>query len=104
MINESGIIPCGHYILILPDDVEKKSKGGIILANETVDNAERDTTQGTLVAVGPIGWAEFGDGTNWASPGDHVSFGKHAGRDMPGIDGQKYILMNCADVLAVLDD
>ena len=103
MENNSGINPTGHYILILPDDVEKKSKGGIILANETVDNAERDTTQGTLVAVGPIGWAEFGDGTNWAVPGDHVSFGKHAGRDMAGIDGQKYILMNCEDVLAVLD-
>ena len=103
MQNNSGISPTGHYILVLPDNVEKKSKGGIILANETVDNAERDTTQGTLIAVGHIGWAEFGDGTNWASPGDHVSFGRHAGRDMPGIDGQKYILMNCEDVLAVLD-
>ena len=103
MKNNSGINPTGHYILILPDDVEKKSKGGIILANETVDNAERDTTQGTLVAIGSTGWAEFGEGKAWAGVGDHVSFGKHAGRDMPGIDGQKYIIMNAEDVLAVLD-
>jgi co-chaperonin GroES (HSP10) len=103
MKNKSGINPTGHYILILPDEVEKKSKGGLYLANETIDNAERDTTQGTLIAVGPIGWAEFGKGTPWAKAGDKVSFGRHAGRDMTGSDGQKYVLMNCEDILAVLD-
>lgn len=102
MQNNSGIIPTGHYILVLPDEVEKKTKGGIYLATETIDIAERDTTQGVLVAVGPIRWSEFGDGSDWAVPGDHVSFGRHAGRDMTGADGKRYILMNCEDVLAVL--
>jgi len=102
MENKSGIKPTGHYILVLPDEVEKKSKGGIILAPETIDNKERDTTQGTLVAVGPIGWNEFDDGKPWASIGDHVSYSKYAGRDMTGIDGKKYVLMNCEDILAVL--
>lgn len=104
MKNKSGIFPCGHYILILPDEVEKKTAGGIILANETIENKQRDTTQGTLVAVGDIGWREFGDGKPWAVVGDKVSFGKYAGRDMTGIDAKRYILANCEDILAVLED
>ncbi len=102
MKNKSGITPTGHYILVLPEAVEKKTKSGIILANETIENAERDTTQGVLIAVGPIGWIEFGDGTPWAKAGDKVAYGRHAGRDMVGTDGEKYILMNCEDILAVL--
>ena len=102
MKNESGITPAGHYILILPDPVEKKTAGGIILANETIENRERDTTQGTLIATGLLGWREFGTGIPWAKVGDKVAFGKYAGRDMTGIDGKKYILANCEDVLAVL--
>lgn len=104
MKNESGINPTGHYILILPIEVEKKTAGGLYLANETIENKQRDTTQGTLVAVGAIGWKEFGDGSPWAKVGDKVSFGKYAGRDMIGVDGKRYILANCEDILAVLDD
>ena len=101
--NKSGISPTGHYILILPDEAETKTKGGIIIPNEAVDNAKRDTTQGILIAVGPIGWEEFGDGKPWAKAGDKVLYGKYAGRDMIGVDGEKYILANCEDVLAVLN-
>jgi len=104
MKNKSGITPCGHYILILPDKVETKSAGGIIMAPETIENAKRDATQGFLVAVGPIGWAEFNDGKPWAKIGDRVAFGRHAGKDMTGEDGERYILANCEDILAVLDD
>lgn len=103
MQNNSGINPTGHYVLVLPDPVEEKTKGGIFLPNETIENEQRDTTKGTLVAVGPIGWAEFGDGTPWAAPGARVSYGKYAGRDMKGADGKAYVLMNCEDILAVLD-
>jgi len=104
MENNSGINPTGHYILVQPDEVEKKTASGIIFVDETVENAKRDTTQGTLVAVGPIGWTEFGQGQSWAEPGDKVSYGRHAGRDMLGANDKKYIIMNCEDVLAVLDE
>ena len=102
MKNESGIEPCGHYILVLPDKVDGKTKGGLYLPNESVDNAKRDTTRGTLVAIGPIGWNDFDDGAPWAYAGDRVTFGKYAGRDMKGKDGLDYILMNAEDILAVL--
>jgi len=101
--NTSGIAPCGHYILIEPEEVEKKTQSGIILVDETVENAEREVTQGKLVAIGHTGWNEFGDGTPWAKVGDTVCFGKFAGRDMTGKDGKRYVAMNVEDILAVLD-
>lgn len=103
MENKSGIKPTGHYILVLPDVVENTTASGIILTDETVENAQRDTTVGALIEVGQIGWKEFGDGTPWAKVGDKVSYGKYAGRDMTGLDGEAYVLMNCEDILAVLD-
>lgn len=102
--NKSGINPTGHYILVLPDEVKTKTDSGLILVPETVEQKERETTKGILVAVGPIGWAEFGDGAAWAQAGDHVCYGKYAGRNMDGVDGKKYVLMNCEDILAVLAD
>lgn len=104
MKNVSGIKPTGHYVLIKPDQVEEKTSGGIILAPSTVENEQRDTTKGTLVAVGPTGWSELGYGHPWAEPGDHVSYGRHAGRFMKGSDGVEYVLMNCEDILAVLNE
>lgn len=104
MKNESGIAPCGHYILVFPDKVEAKTKGGLYLPEEAKDTAKRETTRGTLVAVGPTGWADFHDGAPWAEAGDRVTFGKHAGREMKGKDGLDYILMNAEDILAVLDE
>ena len=100
--NTSGIQPTGHYILILPDEVKTKTEGGLILVPETVEQKERETTKGILIAVGHIGWAEFGDGSFWAEIGDYVCYGKYAGRDMDGDDGKKYVLMNAEDILAVL--
>jgi co-chaperonin GroES (HSP10) len=101
--NKSGINPTGHYILILPDEVKSKTDSGLILVQETVEQKERETTKGVLIAVGPIGWDEFGDGAAWAEVGDHVCYGKYAGRAMVGVDGKKYVLANAEDVLAVLD-
>ncbi len=104
MENNSGIRPTGHYILVLPDPVETKTAGGIILVDETVENAQRDTTVGTLIEVGAIGWEQFGGGEPWAKVGDKVSYGKYAGRDMTGMDDKQYVIMNCEDILAVLSD
>ena len=103
-MNKSGIIPTGHYILVKPDPVETKTSGGIVLVQETIDTEQRNTTKGILVAIGPIGWAEFGNGEPWAKLGDHVCYGQYAGRNMKGIDDERYVLMNCEDILAVIND
>jgi len=97
-----GIRATGHHILVKPDIIKEKTDGGIILVQETREQEQRAATQGILVGVGPSAWVDFADGEPWAQVGDYVSFAKFAGIEMDGADGEKYVLLNDQDVLAVL--
>ncbi len=101
-INQSGIIPTGGHLLVLPVKVEERTAGGIILPQETRDKEQQAATVGTLIAVGPGAWFDLDDGTPWAAVGDKVSYAKYAGVSMQGKDGQSYVLINDNDVLAKL--
>ncbi len=79
---------CGHYVAVLPDEVEKKSKGGIVLAEEFDENkrarVELASTSGVVVAVGNMAWRAY-DGNQpdwkpWAEVGDRVWFQKHVAK------------------------
>lgn len=100
--NSIGIQATGHHILICPDEVAEKTKGGIILAQETRQQEQRAATQGVIINIGPTAWVDFGDGEPWAKEGDYVSFAKFAGIEIVGKNGQRYILLNDQDILAVL--
>lgn len=102
MENTSGIFPTGGHVLILPDPVEEKTKGGIYLPDTTRDNEQRAATMGTVIAVGAGAWLDLDDGQPWAKVGDHVSYAKYAGVAMKGKDEQSYVLINDNDILAVL--
>lgn len=69
--------PLGHRVLIKPDFVEEKSKGGIILAHETVKQEQGAQVIGTVLAVGTTCWAEFDE--PWCKVGDRVIFAKYSG-------------------------
>ena len=101
-INQSGILPTGGHLLVLPDKVEEMTTGGIILPQETRDKEQQAATVGTLVAVGPGAWADLDDGSPWALVGDKISYSRYAGVSMLGQDGQDYVLINDNDVLAKL--
>lgn len=100
--NKSGINPTGHHVLVLPDKVEEKTKGGLYLPQESRENEQRAATKGLLVAVGPTAWLEFAEGEPWATVGDYVSYAKYGGINMTGADGVDYVLLNDQDILAVL--
>ncbi len=101
--NESGIIPTGGHVLVLPKPVEEKTAGGIILPQTTRDTEQQAATIGTIVAVGPSAWTDLDDGYPWAAITDTVSYAKYAGVAMVGKDGLSYVLINDNDILAVLD-
>ena len=101
MVNESGIVPLGHRVLVLPYEIEEKSAGGVIVTIAV--NKEREEmaqVRGVVVSVGPNCWEEYPKA--WATPGDHVMFGKYAGAIMPGNDGKKYRLVNDLDLVALI--
>lgn len=101
-INQSGIIPTGGHLLVLPKKVEEKTAGGIYLPQDTRDKEQQAATVGTLVAVGPSAWKDLDDGSPWAEAGDKISYSRYAGVSMEGEDGQSYVLINDNDVLARL--
>ena len=101
-INQSGILPTGGHLLVLPDKVEEKTAGGIYIPQTTRDKEQLAATVGRLIACGPGAWVDLDDGQPWADVGDKISYARHAGVSMTGQDGQDYVLINDNDVLAKL--
>jgi chaperonin GroES len=102
MQNTSGLVPVDLRILVKPDPVEEVTKGGIILADTSKDRAKYAATKATVVAVGANAFREWGDEALKPGPGDRVIFAQYTGAREKGADGDDYVVMNDADVLAVL--
>jgi len=80
--------PTGWRIAILPFRGSQKSKGGIILAEETQKRTQLATTCGYVLKVGPLAYADqdkFPHGP-WCKEGDWIVFGRYAGARI-SIDG-----------------
>lgn len=111
MMNNSGLRPAGHRVVILPEEIETKTASGLIVF--TPSAAEREELAqiyGRVVAVGPNCWRDtlwdyvatwVGIKKPWAKPGDRVVFGKYSGLIFPGRDGAKYRVVNDRDIVAV---
>lgn len=88
--------------LIMPVRPQKKSRGGIILVEESRDNAQYLTYIGKIVALGPL-WCK---GANFQGDddkpelkaGDWVLYGRHAGQRVE-YKGVKLLLVNDDDKL-----
>jgi len=105
-MNNSGIRPMGYNVLVKPDDVEKTTKGGIILPETKLEKDEFGRMEGQLVAVSPMAFA-FGDWPKDAQPpsvGDRVIFSRYAGSEVTGRDGCKYWLMKDESIVGVMTD
>lgn len=100
MTNASGIKPLDVKVVVRPDPVEEKTKGGIILADLTKDRDKYAATRGELVAKGPNAFAEWGEG-NAPDIGARVLYAQYAGSRFKGDDGEDFIVMNDEDVIGV---
>lgn len=103
MHNTSGIFPVDLRVLVKPDPVEEKTAGGIILADTTKDREKYAGTKATLVAVGGNAFREWGKALK-PTPGDRVHFAQYSGARIKGEDGADYVVMNDADITAILGD
>lgn len=102
--NTSGITPLDVRILVKPDVVEERTKGGIILADTTRDKSKYAATKAFLVAVGSNAFNEWGADARKPQVGDRVLFAQYSGARQEGADGRDYVLMNDEDLLAVVTD
>lgn len=101
--NVSGLWPTGHRVLVAPDKIKEKSKGGIIYANATIDLERAQAIRGVIIEVGPTAWQEFAEGKPWAKAGDRVICQMRYGIELKGQDGEDYVLFNDEDILAILN-
>jgi chaperonin GroES len=101
-MNTSGIQPLDLRVLVLPDPVEMKTAGGIILPDQHTDREKYAMQFGTLVAAGENAWEEAAARSSAfvkPVPGDRVVISKYGGVLLTGKDGKEYRLMNDEDVV-----
>lgn len=101
MINESGIYPVGHRVLILPEQIEEKTEAGIILHTSSQKSREEMAQiNGIVIELGNTCYND--QQFPWCDVGDKVIFGKYSGLIYDGQDGKKYRIINDLDVVAVV--
>ena len=87
------IQPLADRVLVKPAAAEEKTIGGIIIP----DSAKEKPLRGTVLAVGN----GTKDEAMVLTEGDEVLYGKYAGTELE-FDGEKYLIIKQADVLAKL--
>ena len=95
--------PSGWRILVLPFTPKEKTKGGIIIAQESLEKLRIATNCGYVLKVGPLSYYDkekFPTGP-WCKKGDWVIFARYAGSRLP-IEGGEVRLLNDDEVLGTI--
>mgnify|MGYP003300859488 FL=1 len=104
-IKEELPVPSGWRLLVLPFTPKEKTKGGIIIAQESLDKARIATNCGYVVKMGPMAYGDkekFPTGP-WCKEKDWVIFARYAGSRLP-IEGGEVRLLNDDEVLGTIKD
>ena len=96
--------PTGWRILILPFKMGQKTKGGVVLADETIERSQVASTCGLVLKTGPQCYdkEKFPEGP-WCKEGEWVIFARYAGSRIL-IDGGEVRLLNDDEILATIDN
>ena len=98
--------PTGWRILVLPYAGKSKTKGGIILANETVNREALATVVAYVVKMGPQCYndkARYGE-TPWCEEKQWVLIGRYSGSRFKLEDGAEVRIINDDEVIATILD
>jgi len=99
--NKSGFRATGHRILLIPEEIEEKSKGGIVLVEKTVHAEEQRAVIATVLEIGPDAWSD--KSTDYCQVGDRVLIGQYVGKfHTSPIDGKKYRFVSDLDIISPL--
>jgi len=104
-MNNSGILPMEYNVLVKPTDVEKSTKGGVILPDSTVEKEQFGRMEGTLVAVSPMAFkfSDWPEGARGPQVGDTVVFSRYQATELQGRDGGKYWLMKDQSIAGIME-
>ena len=97
--------PTGWRILVMPFQVKEETKGGIIIAQETLDRARAAVQVGYVLKKGPLCYADkerYPTGA-WCEEKDWVIFARYAGSRMEIVGGEIRML-NDDEILGTIGD
>ena len=97
--------PSGWRILVLPFTPKEKTKGGIIIAQESLEKLRIATNCGYVIKLGPLAYHDkekFPTGP-WCKKGQWVIFARYAGSRLP-IEGGEVRILNDDEVLGTIDN
>ena len=96
MINESGLVPKGHAVLVIPYEPER-AKSLLAIPDSVKDNSLMVEQRVIVVEAGPLAWAD--EPQPRALPGEKVLVTKFSGYIAKGTaDGKIYRLVNDRDI------
>ena len=96
--------PTGWRLLVLPFKMKEKTKGGLVLAETTLEQQQVASQVGLVMAMGPDCYKDkerYPDGP-WCKVKDWVMFARYAGSRIK-IEGGEMRLLNDDEVLATID-
>ena len=97
--------PTGWRILVLPHRGQGKTKGGVLLSDQTVEESQVATNVGLVLAVGSDAYNDkerFPNGP-WCKEKDWVIFARYAGSRL-NIEGGELRILNDDEILGTTDD
>jgi len=97
-------IPTGWRILVMPFKVKEETKGGIIIAQETLDRARVATQVGYVLKMGDLCYQDkdkYPTGP-WCKEKEWVIFARYAGSRME-IDGGEIRMLNDDEILGTIN-
>jgi co-chaperonin GroES (HSP10) len=96
--------PSGWRILVLPFTPKEKTKGGLIIAQESLDRLRIATNCGYVLKMGPLAYKDKDKFEQpWCKKGDWVIFARYAGSRLP-IEGGEIRILNDDEVLGTIED
>lgn len=94
---EMKLIPLGDRVLVEPIVVEKETKGGLIIPENTTEKP----MQGMVIAVGQGKIDEDGNKIPMTiSIGEKILYGKYSGNEIT-IEDKKYLIMHQDEIFGV---
>jgi chaperonin GroES len=94
------IRPVGYRVLVEPDKIDEKTKGGLFLPPTTQEREQHAAIKGTVIAVGAQAWDD--DDEPWVGVGDRIIFAKYGGFEVED-EGKTYRILNDEDVVAIVE-
>jgi len=95
--------PTGWRILVLPFKMKEKTKGGVIMANTSLERQQLASQCANVLAVGPDAYRDkdrYPQGP-WCKVGDWIIFARYAGSRIK-IEGGEVRMLNDDEILATI--